>query len=369
MIKFNVTEENPLHRQLSNLDRNSIEEIAVKGFLCYDDYELLTEMSGANGSLKIIDLYEVDETDCWCTEHFGFESKHDHHVWIADDAFNNSSKLERIILPKQLYGIGSYAFIGCINLKGIDFPDTLNYIDPGSFVNCPNLGEIYIGDNLSLPMCDPCFAGSASSFICDWNQWPINKEEEPLYPGDGFGYFSHDGVLFFGFDWGELNGTGIDLEKYPSLHKRDTYHVPYHTVTVKVSAFRECKYLRKLVFPKSCGIFSQNSIRGCPVLETLVFKGRGVYGWSGHSMSSWSGGAIIDCPKLQDIYLYAEEPDYVDFDVFARLENIGNIVLHVPCFCASKYRQYKEEGNHIKCWQKFKRIEEFDPIDFIEEEK
>ena len=84
---------------------------------------------------------------------------------------------------------------------------------------------------------------------------------------------------------------------------------------------------------------------------------------------------ITNCPKLQDIYLYAEEPSNISFGLFEDLGNIGDIILHVPCFCAQKYRQHEEEyinvansddKKYIKCWQRFKRIEEFDPIDFFE---
>ena len=63
MMKFETTKINPLHQQLSKLDYLHIDEIAVKGFLCDEDYELLTKMSGENGNLKTIDLYEVNETN------------------------------------------------------------------------------------------------------------------------------------------------------------------------------------------------------------------------------------------------------------------------------------------------------------------
>ena len=54
--KFVCTKEMPLHSQLSNIDCSLIQEITVKGFLCEEDYELLTKMSGETGSLRIIDL-------------------------------------------------------------------------------------------------------------------------------------------------------------------------------------------------------------------------------------------------------------------------------------------------------------------------
>ncbi len=79
----------------------------------------------------------------------------------------------------------------------------------------------------------------------------------------------------------------------------------------------------------------------------------------------------------------------VPYEIFKHLENIGDIVLHVPCFCADKYRYHgveyirmkpflnsippePESEDDVLCvkeWRRFKRIEEFDPIDVFGDEK
>lgn len=365
--RFTCTRENPLHVQLSSPDSFLIDEIAVKGFLCDTDYELLTEMSGEKGRLRRIDLYEVDKTECRCECEYRVPVQ----VAIADNAFEDSFKLERIILPKSLNIIGSPTFGGCVNLGEIEFPESLLSIGSEAFLGCPKLGEVYIGRNISLgDIYDYSFDASANSFICDWNQWPVNGKEEPIFKGEGSGYFSHEGVLFFGYEWEE----GIDLEKYPSNHERSVYHVPSGTNSIKNSAFSNCKYLQKIVFPESCVIYTTGSIFRCPELETLVFKSKAIDGEKVHHMDMFWDNVITGCPKLQDIYLYAENPSNVSFGVFESLENIGDIVLHVPCFCARKYQQHEEEyinvgksydKKQVKVWQKFKRIEEFDPVDFM----
>ena len=352
---FNCTRENPLHEQLASLDRHLIEEIAVKGFLCDEDYELLTEMSGENGNLKQINLYEVDETSCCFAGQVG----------IADDAFMDSIKLEQIILPKSLNVIGSPAFCGCVNLRDIDFPESLISIGTCAFQDCPKLGEIYIGKKLKLgDIVDYSFAGSASSFICDFNQWPLNEKGEPVVECKESGYFSHDGVLFYGWE----------LEKYPSNHERSIYIVPSGTYSIENGAFMVCKNLHKIVFPESCETFTSGAIFDCPELETLVFKSQIIDGMKVHHMDDLWENVITRCPKLRDIYLYAEDPSKISFGVFNDL-CLSDIVLHVPCFCAEKYRQREEAFfkfftprrtyTYIKCWQKFKRIEEFDPNNFV----
>ena len=83
-------------------------------------------------------------------------------------------------------------------------------------------------------------------------------------------------------------------------------------------------------------------------------------------------------PRLQDIYLYAENPDVFCFDIFDGLENISDVTLHVPCYCKNAYQNYEvtyycynEYGSSYEkkeySFRKFKSIEEFDPIDFLED--
>ena len=153
------------------------------------------------------------------------------------------------------------------------------------------------------------------------------------------------------------------------------FFVSKRTKAIRYGAFVERKNLRMIVFPKTSSILYERAICDCPELDTLIFKSQEL---DGERVSHWDiiwQNVITCCPKLHDIYLYAENPEKVSFAIFEDLENLGDITLHVPCFCAHKYLEYGVEyfnwvGNKkiVKSWRKFKRIEEFDPIDFIEEQ-
>ena len=331
--EFNCTRENPLHRQLSEPDSHLIDEIAVKGFLGTEDYELLTEMSGENGSLRLIDLYEINETDCFCSYIYARQMTPE-QVGIADHSFEGSVKLEQIILPKSLSVIGDNTFNHCYNLREIVFPDSLISIGSFAFQRCPKLGEVFINKNINLGyICDYSFAGSASSFKCDRNQLPLNKKGKPIFRCKESGYFSHDGVLFY----------GRSLEKYPSNHERSIYNVPSGIKCITNGAFCVCENLHEIVFPESCETFTTGAIWDCPELETLVFKSQKIRGEKVHHMDMFVEQVITGCPNLRDIYLYAENPSKVSFCVFHEL-CLSNIVLHVPYFCAEKYWQNE---NHL----------------------
>ena len=57
-------------------------------------------------------------------------------TYIADTAFENNLTLEKVILPKQLEGIGWFAFRGCIALCEVEVPTSVSKIEYGAFENC-----------------------------------------------------------------------------------------------------------------------------------------------------------------------------------------------------------------------------------------
>ena len=82
-------------------------------------------------------------------------------------------------------------------------------------------------------------------------------------------------------------------------------------------AFCGCKYLKTLIL-RDC-VLESGAICDCPALETIIFKG-----WAGGTTVSsfdmfWSN-VITKCPNLKDIYLYAEDPRMVPYELFKDLE-------------------------------------------------
>ena len=391
---YYCTKEEPLHNQISPIESLQIEELIVKGYLNVFDYGLLTEMSGEKGCLRYLDLYGVETTDvCTDGEEFYIDKG---SLVIASFSFVDSIRLEKIVFPRHLAGIGEGSFINCENLTFDEFPETLVSIGAGAFQNCPKLTDIYFehmhegkGFTLGAFASGIEFSGSATNFFSDRAKWPYTEKGDYVYLPDDSGIFTIDGVLFW------ENGSWFGLKKYPSLNKRTTYMVPKEAACVMTGegeemdnmiinshAFSGCKYLKTLVL-QNCQMESY-AIYNCPSLETLIFKGC-AYGTGFNSMWYYWTKIISDCPKLKDIYIYGERPKCVNFSVLADLENLDDIVLHVPCFCAEKYRNYCIRGDEqydlIKdleaahypdineednIWRRFKRIEEFDPVDFLE---
>ena len=398
---YYCTKENPLHKQISPEESLLIDELEVKGYLDGDDYELLTEMSGEKGCLKCLDLYGVTESfpgpDPWCC--FLIE---DEELAIYPNSFVNSVRLEEIVFPNNLRGIGCDSFINCENLVIDELPETVKSIGNNSFQNCPKLKTVFVSNTFETSFMlggqfpEREFAGSVENYDSEYKKWPLTPKGEETYRDyRGIEFFVIDGVLFWEQDW----CWWLTLEKYPAMNRRTTYEVPIETTAayyekevtvspleIRTHAFCGCKYLKTLIL-RDCALESC-AICDCPALETIIFKG-----WAdGKTVSSFDmfwNNVITKCPNLKDIYLYAEDPRMVPYELFKDLENIGDIVLHVPCFCADKYRNYgveyikqktflnpippepesEDDVLFVKEWCRFKRIEEFDPIDVFGDEE
>lgn len=374
------TREKPLREQIKDDEKYRIEELTVTGFLSDEDYQFLTEMCQEEGRLRLLDLFGVNETDCYRDmENFW----HEGDVVISNDVFCDCVRLEKIIFPENLVGIGHYSFMNCENLEEADLPTSLSAIGISTFYNCKKLNEIELPhSNLSMGVLGSHynFVGCATSFHCSNETWPLNKDGENIYQDVFYGSFTTDGVLFFYSSYDEY----IELYKYPSESERTVYETPKDVLEIFENAFTECKNLRVLIV-NAC-LWQSNAIDGCPNLETLIIKSEGAYASGYNSFNPIAPPVIRSCPKLQDIYLYCEEPENMN-DLFSQVDGLENIVLHVPCFCAKKYlehlnvpyddhyaakvnlppltdediRQFNE--NYPPAWRRFKRIEEFDPVD------
>ena len=369
---FICTKETPLHTQISEQEKYEIEEMNVFGFLGEDDFDVLTAMSQEKGKLRILDMKNVTETDCEIYSEMADDVYVD-KISIKDDAFVDSIRLEKVILPNGIEGIGNNAFSNCVNLRDIEFPENV-FQWHLAFQNCPLLGDFYIEGKDSLNyILENAFAGSIKRYTCGLDEWPLNESGQPICDSEFYDIFSFDGSVFFYNAWWD-EYEDISLIRYPNGCDRIEYSIPEGVREVNQYAFVGNRNLRTLIFPKSCRSLKEHAVVDCSNLETLVFKSPVLYGSRVCHWDWFYDNIITKCLNLKDIYLYAEDPGKIEFDVFEKLDNMGDVVLHVPCFCAKKYKDYEEEycsmydyndKKYVKVWRKFKRIEEFDPIDLF----
>ena len=313
------------------------------------DLKLLSDMS-KDYSLRLLDIYGV-------TELTDGDWDDDSYLQWYGSFFYESNHLEEVILP-NIYEINVPMFDSCKNLRRVEVPSNIKKICNGFLSNCPNIEELYIPRDLDV-MYDgrfdfnDCFVGSGKRFVSDNKDWPRDLCD------DFNDLFAFDGVLYW----------STSLYRYPSGEERKEFVIPHGIKEISEGAFCGNPFLRSVIVAKSVNNFMEHPFIRCDNLETIIFKSNCINMYTGrYAPFDGSPLSMYNLPRLKDIFLYAEKPEWVNFNLL-RLENIGDVTLHVPCFCKCLYWNFEETGYNAvkkKPYRMFHHIEEFDPVDFIE---
>lgn len=356
--KFVCTKEMPLFEQITVDEWVKLSEIVLSGYLEGKDLMVLSEMSKLE-KLRILDMSGVTELN---TD--GMDGT------IEDTPFYYTNLLEEIHLP-NIEKLTYPMFHNCTNLKKVFFSNSIKHLD-AFLAKCPNVEEIYVPEDLHIDCdhrfdSDICFMGSGKRFVSDNEGWPEDLKDIKSK------FFAFDGVLYR-----VPYGGCVTLHRYPAGDERKDFDIPEDVCGMSEYAFYGNPYLRRVTISESVKSSEEHPFQNCENLETIIFKNKSfrMFSCKDSDYIGWPVG-MKGLPRLQDIYLYAEDPDVFCFDIFDGLENINNVTLHVPCCCKKAYQNYEviyyfHDQNGSLCerkeysFRKFKSIEEFDPIDFLE---
>lgn len=102
---------------------------------------------------------------------------------ILNGAFDNCTKLTRLILPDSLTYIAR-AFLNCSSLKSIEMPKNQAIVEYGTFAGCVSLEWIYLPNNIVIIQ-DGVFKGCTPTILCDEDSFSEMYAIENQFP---FGY-------------------------------------------------------------------------------------------------------------------------------------------------------------------------------------
>ena len=349
---FTCTHDLPLRMQLNDEELLKISEIHLEGFIDGDDMLLLSKMSkdgclrfldmGGVTELAVSDLYKLDDGEC-----------SGNHI-----PFYQNDRLEEVIFP-NVKMIDAQMFVECENLRKVVIPKTLHELGEEILSYCPNIEEIYVASHLCLDthhywrsefFPSYSFMGSGKRFVSDNEGWPNDKVIDC--------FFAYDGVLYH-IEFGE-----IELYRYPAGDERTEFVIPDGVAHICKYAFLETRHLKSVTISSSVRSFEDNPFENCHSLETIIIK-RESYRMFSIEDESYLGNqlGLKNLPCLKHIYLYAERPENVCFDMFHSLDNLGEVTLHVPRSCKKVYEDFDVEwsnGSVKKSYRRFHHIEEFD---------
>lgn len=153
--------------------------------------------------------------------------------YIDSYAFQQNSKIERVILPRKLKKIGSHAFQICPYLNTIEFQDGISEIDECAFGGCA-LTEVYL-PNVLHQISDALFSSCTNLLYVH-----ISK-----------------------------NVTSIGAHAFSDCHCLQYMVIPDNVSTIGDLAFRWCKSLYYVVLPSKLTSVGENIFDNCESLKYI----------------------------------------------------------------------------------------------------
>lgn len=239
---------------------------------------------------------------------------------IAEQAFNNCTLLEKIVVHDGVTNIGAGAFCGCSALKEIILPKTIKELGPGAFNSCSSLVNVTVPDGVKVLN---HFEGCTSlknviipetvtliSFNCFKNTGLTeefnNSDKRMLEVGNWLISYKtgmrseltvSDGIVGIA-DQNMMQHThyvsGPQYKNIKSISLPDTLRyigsdaflntgieeikLPEGLLTIGMNAFRDSS-LKSITIPKSVKNIEKWAFMGCKSLECIIFEGNTVPTW------------------------------------------------------------------------------------------
>ena len=316
-----LTEAGTLSGMISNEELNSLTELTVNGPVNGSDIKIIRAMGGTLKTLNMKNARIVEGGDSYY-----LTDKFTQNDVIGDYMFYAMTAMEKIVMPKDVWTIGSWnnnnpwnadktklsghpasynssynnndnfgcaSFYQCVNLREIEFPTTLVYICSKAFGNCVKLTSVTIPEGVELlgnsifNLCSELVSASLPSTLGNLNK--MNSENYDIINYAGYkningamdsnsnisqpSYESSYGCLATFYNCPKLKDVtlaeGIKLlmnRMFLNCTALTSITLP-STLTRVNSAFIGCSGLTEITFPET--VVEIGSLADCTGLTTL----------------------------------------------------------------------------------------------------
>ena len=316
-----LTEAGTLSGMISNEELNSLTELTVNGPVNGSDIKIIRAMGGTLKTLNMKNARIVEGGDSYY-----LTDKFTQNDVIGDYMFYAMTAMEKIVMPKDVWTIGSWnnnnpwnadktklsghpasynssynnndnfgcaSFYQCVNLREIEFPTTLVYICSKAFGNCVKLTSVTIPEGVELlgnsifRNCSELVSASLPSTLGNLNK--MNSENYDIINYAGYkningamdsnsnisqpSYESSYGCLATFYNCPKLKDVtlaeGIKLlmnRMFLNCTALTSITLP-STLTRVNSAFIGCSGLTEITFPET--VVEIGSLADCTGLTTL----------------------------------------------------------------------------------------------------
>ena len=155
---------------------------------------------------------------------------------IATQAFDQCFRMKEVTLPDALESMGNYAFRDCDSLSTFTFPETITIVPEYVLQNCDKLSTINLATNVRR-ISGYAFSGCKNLKNFDFDQYTKLNQ-------------------IYGYSFQSTGLTEVDL--------------PDRIDTLFISAFRNCKSLKRAKMPTGVDYVASDLFNGCDSLAEVV---------------------------------------------------------------------------------------------------
>ena len=286
-----LTEPGTLEDKLGD-DWMEIDSLIVSGPMDLDDFFAITACSIA-GQLKVANLESAQISNNFLPN-YAFNQDYitrvdrvilpENLVGIGEYAFAYS-EVRQVNLPSALRSIGMYAFRSCKNYVIPDIPESLTDIPAGCFLNNSDSRTVEIPSSIRT-------IGESAFYDTRLTELKLNEGLETICDLAFFGCESLEklelpstctkiyGTGSSGRTFGEMfslkyiklpdNLTDIPNECFTEDRALESIEIPGKVYSIGTKAFYGCSALREVTLKNGISIVCSNAFEGCPIESLLL---------------------------------------------------------------------------------------------------
>lgn len=245
------------------------------------------------------------------------------------------------IIGKPVTSIGTNAFINCVGLTNVTFPDSVNSIGTQAFLGCSGLTTVTIGQSvtsigttafLNCTSLTVISVSSLNSYYSSSNGILFNKSQTTLiqYPnGKTGGYTAPDSVTTIGPNafQNSISLTNVTLgNSVTSIVGNNTFYGCTNLTSITLgngltnigpNAFFGCTSLTSVAIPNSVTSIGIQAFSGCSGLTNITFGG---------NVASIGANTFLNCNSLTNITL-GNSVTSIGNNAFQNCTSLTNVTL------------------------------------------
>ncbi len=228
---------------------------------------------------------------------------------IREQAFENMSNLEKMVLPDSIRYIYDYAFNNCTNLSVINFGESLREIGCFAFKNCLKLSSVKFGENLQEIDC--------SAFENCSNLQEVAIPSKILSVGEKA---FKDCVALRSIDLGETISV-IEQSLFENCLSLQEIVLPNSILNIEKSAFKNNKNLLFINFGNRLEFVGDEAFYGCEKISEIALPS---------TVYSLGSKSFYNCIALKSISL-SDNIGLIGEETFYNCKTLKEITIPKSC--------------------------------------